>query len=230
MLWLEEREENETQRGDPGRVLDYAYRIHCHSLPVEHAYPLKQAITAILPWIAREPGVGIHDIHVAASGNGWTRPGEKHDDGLLYLSRRTRLVLRLPKSLLPKARALEESTLVVGESTLVVGKGQLKPLLPSGTLFARYVAMEEGHEEESRFVDYLVDQLQRMGISPRKVLCGRTHAIRTPETPIRTRSVLIAELSPEESVRLQQNGIGPNRRLGCGLFIPHKGIAPVSKA
>ncbi|NCA73146.1 MAG: type I-MYXAN CRISPR-associated protein Cas6/Cmx6, partial [Sphingobacteriia bacterium] len=36
-----------------------------------------------------------------------------------------------------------------------------------------------------------------------------------------------AVLTREESIRLQREGLGPHRGLGCGLFIPHKGIDPV---
>ncbi|VFM94866.1 MAG: CRISPR-associated protein Cas6, subtype MYXAN [Candidatus Kentron sp. G] len=227
MLWLEEPEEDEIQPAHQNPILDYAYRIQCHCLPIEHAYLLAEAIMAILPWIRDEPNAGIHSIHVADSGNGWIRP-TGNGNNLLHLSRRTRLLLRLPKSLLPKARELEGSTLFIDGNTLVVGKGQEKPLLASSTLFARYIVDEYG--EETRFVSYLVDQLQHLGIRPRKILCGRSHVIPTPEAPIHTRSALIAELTPEESLQLQQNGIGQNHQLGCGLFIPHKGIAPVSKA
>jgi len=40
---------------------------------------------------------------------------------------------------------------------------------------------------------------------------------------------MVADLEPEQSVRLQQIGIGPGRTIGCGLFIPHKGIAAVKE-
>jgi hypothetical protein len=38
---------------------------------------------------------------------------------------------------------------------------------------------------------------------------------------------MVAELRPEESITLQQRGIGEHQHLGCGLFIPHKGIREV---
>nr|VFJ91826.1 MAG: CRISPR-associated protein Cas6, subtype MYXAN [Candidatus Kentron sp. H]VFJ92867.1 MAG: CRISPR-associated protein Cas6, subtype MYXAN [Candidatus Kentron sp. H]VFJ99673.1 MAG: CRISPR-associated protein Cas6, subtype MYXAN [Candidatus Kentron sp. H] len=228
MLWLEESEKDGIQSANPSQMLDYAYRIQCHNLPVEHAYLLAEAIRAILPWISDEPSVGIHSIHVADSGNGWIRPTGENCKNLLYLSRRTRLVLRLSNDLISKAQNLEGATLIIDGNTLVVEKGKEKPLLPSSTLFARYIVMEE-HDEETQFVSYLVNQLQHLNISPRKILCGQSHAIPTPKALIHTRSALIAELNPAESLRLQQSGIGPNRQLGCGLFIPHKDIAPVSK-
>jgi hypothetical protein len=41
------------------------------------------------------------------------------------------------------------------------------------------------------------------------------------------KSVLLADLNATESIRLQQIGLGPHRVMGCGLFIPHKGIAAI---
>jgi CRISPR/Cas system CSM-associated protein Csm4 (group 5 of RAMP superfamily) len=38
---------------------------------------------------------------------------------------------------------------------------------------------------------------------------------------------MLADLAVEESVRLQQRGLGPGRTLGCGLFLPHKDINEV---
>ena len=36
--------------------------------------------------------------------------------------------------------------------------------------------------------------------------------------------LMLAGLAPEESLALQWHGLGEERMLGCGLFIPHKGI------
>jgi hypothetical protein len=36
---------------------------------------------------------------------------------------------------------------------------------------------------------------------------------------------MVAGLATDESLRLQATGLGIGRRLGCGLFIPHKDVA-----
>jgi hypothetical protein len=69
--------------------------------------------------------------------------------------------------------------------------------------------------------------LADMGIRPKKMLCGMEHVIATPDRNIRARSLMLADLGVEESVRLQQRGLGPGRTLGCGLFLPHKNINEV---
>jgi hypothetical protein len=38
---------------------------------------------------------------------------------------------------------------------------------------------------------------------------------------------MVADLEPEQSVLLQEKGLGTHRKMGCGLFLPHKGIKPV---
>ena len=38
---------------------------------------------------------------------------------------------------------------------------------------------------------------------------------------------MVADLDVEEAVVLQQRGIGVHQKIGCGLFIPHKGIKAV---
>jgi hypothetical protein len=35
---------------------------------------------------------------------------------------------------------------------------------------------------------------------------------------------MIADLKPEDSIILQQHGLGDGRKMGFGLFVPHKDI------
>ena len=39
---------------------------------------------------------------------------------------------------------------------------------------------------------------------------------------------MLADLLPEDSVKLQEVGLGPARKLGCGLFMPQKDIKAVN--
>ena len=41
---------------------------------------------------------------------------------------------------------------------------------------------------------------------------------------------MLAELKPEDAVKLQQLGVGIHQDLGCGLFLPHKGIDAVGES
>ncbi len=211
----------------PDDVVDAVYTISCRCLPVDHAHALRLALLQVLPWLADEEGAGIHPIHVAESGNGWMRP--EHPDDLLYLSRRTKLALRLPKDRIADAGRLSGVTLDVAGNPLSVAGSSMRPLSPITTIFARYV-MADGSADEEGFLAAALTQLGSMGIKPKKMMCGMEKSIATPDGNIRTRSLMLADLTREESVRLQQLGLGPLRQLGCGLFIPHKDIDEVGRA
>jgi hypothetical protein len=84
-------------------------------------------------------------------------------------------------------------------------------------------------EEEESFLARCAQDLAGMNIRMQKALCGKATALATPSGEIHTRSLLVASLTLAESFRLQQRGLGPKRLLGCGIFIPHKGIDPVNR-
>jgi CRISPR-associated protein Cas6 len=222
MFW-QEAKENEHYIV-PDDIVDVVFSIQCRSLPVDHSYSLSQAIAAALPWFADEEHAGLHTIHVAESGNGWMRPDDPK--ALLHLSRRTKLMLRLPKRRVEDAAKLTGQTLDVGGHAMQVEKAAVKPLSAITTLFSRYLVAGEGLDEMA-FMREAQSLLADMGIRPKKMLCGMGHVIATPDRKIHARSLMLADLAVEESVRLQQRGLGPGRTLGCGLFLPHKDINEV---
>lgn len=211
----------------PDDVVDVVYSIVCRSLPVEHAYALFDAIQRALPWLTQEPSAGVHPLHVADSGNGWMRPDRPSD--LLHLSRRTKLILRVPKARIEDAKRLSGHTLDVAGNAMEVETPTVRPLSALTTIFSRYVVAAK-IEDENAFLGEALGQLKAMNIHPAKMLCGMEKSIDTPAEIIRTRSLMLADLTVEESVRLQQQGLGPMRHLGCGLFIPHKDINEVGQA
>ncbi len=206
-------------------IQDLSFRIRARALPVDHAHALSSEIRRALPWFDAEPDAGLHLIHVAESGNGWYRPADPKTD-VLHLSRRTRLRLRLPKTRLDDARILSGRLLDVGGHEILVGEASARPLSSLATIFSRYVKVEE-HESESEFVDNRVALLTEMGIRVRKFLCGRQSSFDFPHARIFVRSVMLADLEIPDSVLLQQRGLGPGRKLGFGLFVPHKGVKAI---
>jgi CRISPR-associated protein Cas6 len=230
MFW-EEKKDDATPYQVPDDVVDLVFRISCRHLPLDHAYALSQALRTRLPWLDDEEQAGIHLIHGAESGNGWQRP-EDTDNQLLHLSRRARMALRLPKHRIDAARELSGRTLDIDGHALDVGDAKVKLFSTLATQFARYVVVPDAiaHEDEQRFMEYAAAQLRELGIGVRKLLCGRAHAIRHPNGDLYTRSVMLADLEAEEAVLLQQQGLGKHKKLGCGLFLPHKGIKAVHQA
>lgn len=222
MFWQED-EDKTLPYQVPDDVLDVSFAIQCKKLPIDHAWALSQAIQDALPWFADEPLGGIHTIHVAESGNGWERPDDPTNQFLLP-SRRTRMVLRIPKHRLTDSQQLSGKTLDIAGYPLSVGAAKEKTLLNTSVVFARYV-LSAADESEPEFLQRMADEVRRVaGCKVKKMMCGKSYILRTPEGDLHTRHLMIADLDNDPSIKLQQYGLGAGRKLGCGLFLPHKGI------
>ncbi|MGA9288448.1 MAG: type I-MYXAN CRISPR-associated protein Cas6/Cmx6 [Anaerobacillus sp.] len=224
MYWEERDKEKPVSR--PDDVVDLVYPIACHTLPVDHSYALGQAVVQVLSWLPDEEGSGVHPIQVAISAHGWERPAGADD--LLHLSKRTRLVIRIPRHRMEDAGALVGRVLDVRRQMLkITGEPAVRPLQPNATLYSRNVALNA--DDEDAFLRAAAELLERLDILVRKMLPGKITVIDTPDGPLATRSLMLADLAAEESLRLQQHGLGPCRYFGCGLFIPYKGIKAVNR-
>jgi CRISPR-associated protein Cas6 len=224
VFWSEENDEQE-QFVVPDNVLDVVFSVKdCPCLPAEHAHALSQALHQALPWLEEEERVGVHPIYGAESGNGWQRPEDP--DAPIYLSRRQKMTLRVPQERVEDILQLSGQTLEIDDYTLTVGEGKTRLLSDLPTLFARNVATEPGLDEDA-FLARVAEELRELDIQVKKMMASIERDIRTPAGPVHTRGLMLADLKPEDSVRLQEEGLGPHRKLGCGLFIPQKGIKAV---
>lgn len=224
MLWQEDDVKKEYVV--PDDVVDVSFKIDCKQIALDHAHDLSQALLVHLPWLTQEKESGVHLIHGASSGNGWVRPGEADDSDFIYLSRRARMQLRLPRERIADAEVLLGKTLDVGGCPVTIGEYQIRQLSALGTLFSRYVLVEPG-ESEDQFMQRIAREMQAMGIQVKKMLCGIGHTFSSPQGRLATSSIMVADLDPEASVTLQRRGVGKGREMGLGLFVPHKSIKPV---
>jgi CRISPR-associated protein Cas6 len=191
-------------------MIDIVYDVAGSSVPEDHALPLLEAIVAVLPWFASAEAVGVHPLHGSA-----TTYGE------LLLARRAKLVLRVPAFRLDDCAALEGAHLALGAHFLAVGKCAGRTLRPSATLHAQRVA-GAGPDERS-FQDDVAAALGALGVAS-PFISGRARAGRAGERCIAGFALSVHELNAEDSLRLQAQGLGGDRRLGWGIFVPAKTI------
>ena len=223
MFWHEDENDDAGYRV-PDDVFDLLFRLRGDAVDIDHAHALAEGLRARLPPEICER-IGVHGIGLATSGNGWIRSEEA--DAVLPLSRRSRLAIRVRREDADRVAALANGALGVGDRTFELGECTPRPLLAIATLHARAVPCDP-EQEESAFLAEVAEQLAAAGIRVKKMICGKSGQIRLPEERrLFTRSVLVADLRPEESVKLQQCGIGDAGIIGCGIFVPHKGIAAV---
>ena len=108
-------------------------------------------------------------------------------------------------------------------NSLEVGEAHTRLLAMTTTLYSRHV-VSLADQDEDAFVQQAVQDLRAMGLGFKKVLSGKVTSFSSPQGALQTRSLMVAGLSLDDAVILQQQGIGPLRSRGFGLFVPHKTV------
>lgn len=194
-------------------AVDLVFPIEGRYLARDHAQALKQALCQCLPWLDTEPQAGIHPVKLVSG-----------IDSLALLSRRSLLILRVGLHRAPQLSALVGLDLEVLGQRLRLGTPHQRELLAHTTLYAYKVAADSG--DEVVFMNQVARELSVLGIAGERV-CGKHHVFGATQGSVNTFSLMLHGLVPDQSLRLQHQGIGPHRLLGCGVFIPHKSAAAV---
>lgn len=190
-------------------MLDLVFALSGSRLPRDYGLSLWRALIDAVGWLAGEPTVGLHPVRGAATERG------------LLLSARAKLSLRLPERLAAQARQLQGVWLEVDGERLQLGPVNSRPLEAFPTLSAAFVAT--GAPDELSHQEAVRELLERLGV-PQRFICGRMRNLAGAAGQTSGGSVVLHQLRPEQSLRVQRLGIGPNRNLGWGLFLPHKTI------
>jgi CRISPR-associated protein Cas6 len=189
--------------------VDVAFTVRGSTLPRDPRALLAAALERELPFLTADVRCGVHRLKLAED----------------RVSPRTRLQLRVPTGKADDALALSGRELDLGGHSLAVGAGHLKPLLPHGTLYAHFVAAEVA--DEAAFLAAAEHELKDLGVRGRAI-CGRWQSLEAHA--LVGCSLMVDQLSPEDALAVLESGLGRHRRLGCGLFVPHKTSAAVGAA
>jgi CRISPR-associated protein Cas6 len=221
MFWQDDAESEAKPGADD--IFDLVFKIKGTRLVSDHAFALSSALREIFDSSICSR-IGVHQIRMAESGNGWTRPQSS-----MVLSRRARLAIRASQQDYERLQALVNRTLELAKDSIEVGASSVRKLSVPDALFAHAVVCDAAQSEED-FLAQVAQYLETLGIHARKMICGTSGLIRTDTTDIFTRSLMVASLKSDESIILQRHGIGDYQLLGCGLFVPHKSIEAVYAA
>lgn len=195
-------------------VVDLSFSLAGRAVADDHADLLWQALRARLPWLEEDVLAGVHPL-------AGTSPGR---DGDLYLSRRSRLTLRLSAGRVAAAQALCGAQLALGGSPVAVGAATVKPLWAAAVVYSSFVQV--GPTDETAFLAECRRLLDALGVEGRLVP-GKARRMRADGRCMEGFSLMLHGLGEEQSLRLQHQGLGAERKRGCGVFVPHKAIAAV---
>jgi CRISPR-associated protein Cas6 len=217
-------------------ILDYLFPLTSSIIPADHGYFLYCAVTGLLP--------KVHLTGAAAEDpdNPWARVaihpiwGEPAGTRSIRIERTSRLAIRAPHELRSEFLSLAGKSLRVGQATIRLGIPAPRFLAPSERLRSRLVVIK-GFQEPEAFLGAARRQMQALGIQGELSIPQRT-ALRPVEgwkgsqggaeirrtLQIRDKVVVgfaleVSGLSPQDSVRLQETGLGGRRRFGCGVFV-----------
>lgn len=216
---------------DMNPTIDVAFRITGRSIPVDHGYCLYSALSRLAPLLHQADWLGIHPIE-----------GNPTSPSLLALSPWSRLRFRLPAENIAKLIFLSGKRLELSASgrkhVLHIGVPEVYPLKAAASLYSHYVAIKLSEIEKTgvpltreMFVRAIEQQLKAINItgdvwiddgrdSKARELSRRI--LRIKNKTIVCYSVQINKLSSDDSLLLQEAGLGGRRRMGCGLFQPIK--------
>lgn len=185
--------------------VDLAFRLTGSKVPVDHGYALYSAISRLLPEIHGAKNVGVHPIRGTYSGN-----------GELMLRDSSRLVIRLESERIGEFLKLAGKRLNVDSHNLRVGVPEVRILRPRAALYSRLVTIK-GFMEPATFLEAVKRQLEKIGVKA-EIQAGERRTLRVRDKQVVGFEVAL-ELDAEDSLRLQENGLGGRRHMGCGIFV-----------
>lgn len=186
---------------------DLCFKVIGKHLPVDHGYALYGAISRILPHFHEDDSAGLKLVR-----------GRYMGDGLLDISPRSELVLRLPVDRIASYLPLAGKKLLIDGQDLMVGVPNTRALVPSATLHSHLVTTKNGSNQE-RFEAEVSRQMAGLRVLGRFSV-GERRTFKVHGKQVVGYSLQISELDAQESITLQENGLGGRRRMGCGFFEP----------
>jgi CRISPR-associated protein Cas6 len=183
-------------------------------LPADHNYGLFAAFVHLIPELRQETTVSILTI-----------PGIGDKDGKILLTQESCLRIRVPISRIPLVYPLAGKRVSVGKHEIQIGIPQVTTLRSATRMRARIVTIKN-HQEPDSFLEAVKRQLNDLEISGVVTIPADRDGkllrktIKIQKFTVVGFTVQVSELREEDSVKLQEFGVGGKRHMGCGFFLP----------
>lgn len=205
-------------------MVDLIFPLTGPQIARDHGYSLYAALSRLIPVLHGDREVGIFPIR-----------GMPLAGSTLLLGRRAVLRLRAPADRVPALLPLAGRPIEVDRHRLRLGVPHVSALVPAPTLASSLVLIKVAHARvrgvtPEVFLAAARTQLAALGVAGQAgipLVRGGPHAgeprrrvIRVKEQTHAGYALVVEGLTAEESVRLQEAGLGGRRLMGCGLFGP----------
>ncbi len=185
-------------------------------LPADHGYLLYSALSRVLPELHRGNGIAVHPI-----------AGRQVGDRLLALMPWSSLTLRVPDGQVGQMLPIAGQSVRVGSAEVRIGAPQVVALRPASALRSRLVTIRikdapaAADITEENFQSAARRQLDALDVSDQVIITpGKRRTVRIRQKEVVGYELVLEGLSAEESLRIQESGLGGRRHMGCGVFVP----------
>jgi CRISPR-associated protein Cas6 len=199
-------------------IINLSFPIKGIQIPADHNYKLHGVLCQEVPSLRTLENFSMNTI-----------AGRPDQQGKIHLLKGSRLLLRLPVEAIAQVYPLAGKTLAIGGCPIQLGNPELQALQSVDALSARLVTIK-GYTEPGTFLEAAQRQLNALEIQANLGIPANdkgdpkrlTLRINKPERSytIVGFSLVVSDLSPEDSIKLQIHGLGGKRRIGCGVFNP----------
>lgn len=219
-------------------TVDLSFQLKGTVIPADHGYSLYASLSRILPVIhnpgdADEPSggvlriMGIHPIRGRLCGS-----------RSIALTPASRLCIRLDSSNIGDMLPLSGREIQLDGHPMHIGVPEVHKLIPAASVYSRLVVIKGMMTGE----DIICAAKKQLGaldvkgepalVSIKNVASVEGRSVAPPERAYIRRTLKIKDkeivgfamavtgLSADESLRLQESGVGGRRNFGCGLFVP----------
>jgi len=187
------------------------------AITVDHGYHLYAGLSKALSTVHSENGIAVHPI-----------TGRQIGDRLLQLMPWSSVKIRTPQERIGDLVGLAGKTVTIGDRQVRLGVPKVQGLEPATALRSRLVTIK-GFMDAEKFAEAVRRQLDALEISERVILTiGKRRTLKIRDKEVVGFEVILEGLTAEESIALQEQGLGGRRHMGCGVFVTAKN--PETKA
>ena len=195
-------------------MISIVFPVRGEKLPADHGYPLYSAISQIKPELHEKSWFGIELIS-----------GIPFDKGIIALpTRGAELRLRIPADKFGEVIPLSGKQLDIDGYKIRLGIPTARPLLPASSLYSRIVTFRNSLEVpkflETANRDLLEKEIKAELEVPKEIYSRHRRIITIKGKKIVGFSLIVHGLNDEDSLKLQSEGLGGRRSMGCGIFNP----------
>lgn len=194
-------------------------------IAADHGYAVFGAVSRVLPVVHEDASFAIHPL-----------AGRKVGPDQMAILPTTKLTIRTPAERIAELLPLAGQSLAIGEAAIRVGTPQVYALTPATALRSRLVVIKVKDVPAEKltpeiFLGAARKQLNDLGISKEaeigipRIPAGpkqdepQRRAINIKGAKIVGYEVIVQALTAEESLTLQENGLGGRQKMGCGVFV-----------